>query len=47
MKTKLFMKKYGWLLALVVAVGFGYTFGKDLALRDNAKDNAQIESQTE
>ncbi len=33
-----FLKKYKWLIALMVVVAFGYTFGKDRAMRDNAAE---------
>lgn len=39
LKTLLSQKR--WWVALVVIVVMGYTFGKDMALRDNARDEAQ------
>ena len=47
MKFKAFLGKYNWLIALVVAFIFGYAFGKDMALKDNAKDNASLETHSE
>lgn len=38
-KTLLSQKR--WWVALVVIVVMGYTFGKDMALRDNARFEAQ------
>ena len=40
-----FLNKYKWLIALMVAVAFGYTFGKDRTLRDNAAEQ-QAEGET-
>ncbi|MEM6476087.1 MAG: hypothetical protein AAF687_07970 [Pseudomonadota bacterium] len=33
-----FVAKHKWSLALIIALGFGYTVGKDMALRDNRAD---------
>ena len=38
-KTLLSQKR--WWVALVVVVIMGYTFGKDMALRDNVRDQAE------
>ena len=34
--------RHKWAVALLVVVVFGYTFGKDMALRDNAFDAAAL-----
>ncbi|MEM7493565.1 MAG: hypothetical protein AAF296_09305 [Pseudomonadota bacterium] len=47
MKTIEILKKYRWLIAGVIVIALGYVIGKDLALRDNAKDQAQIEASSE
>lgn len=39
------LRKYGFWIALVIVVVFGYIYGKDRALRDNAMDDrAAVES---
>jgi len=39
------LRKYGFWIALVIVVVFGYMYGKDRALRDNAMDDrAAVES---
>lgn len=39
------LRKHGFWTALVIVVLFGYTYGKDRALRDNAMDDrAAVES---
>lgn len=41
------LRRNGYWIALVIAVLFGYTYGKDRALRDNAMDDrAVIEATT-
>lgn len=35
-----FITRYRWGIALIVVLFFGYTVGKDRALRDNARDAA-------
>ena len=35
------MKAHRWWVALVVVVIAGYSAGKDLAVRDNARDTAE------
>lgn len=32
------LKKHKWLVAFAVVLMFGYSVGKDMALRDNAAD---------
>ncbi len=47
MKTSDYIKKYKWLIAFFIVVAFGYIIGKDMALRDNARDAAALEAQNE
>ena len=37
-------KNWFW-IALIIIICFGYIYGKDRALRDNARDAAAIEAQ--
>ncbi|WP_156423898.1 hypothetical protein [Erythrobacter sp. YT30] len=37
-----FVTKHKWWVAALLVVVAGYTFGKDMALRDNARDVDQI-----
>ncbi|MEM1196678.1 MAG: hypothetical protein AAGH57_11280 [Pseudomonadota bacterium] len=38
---KQWLTQYKWLVAAFLVVVAGYTFGKDMALRDNARDADQ------
>jgi hypothetical protein len=37
------LREHRWLAALVCMVVFGYSYGKDMALRDNARDTAMVQ----
>jgi hypothetical protein len=37
------LRKHRWLAALIGVVVLGYGFGKDMALRDNARDAAVVQ----
>ena len=37
-QTMATLRRYRWALALTAVVVLGYSFGKDMALRDNARD---------
>lgn len=44
--AKDWLTRYKWPVALLVVAVFGYTLGKDMALRDNAADRAVAEGET-
>ncbi|MFL0670180.1 MAG: hypothetical protein ACJLS3_01725 [Erythrobacter sp.] len=37
------LREHRWLAAFVCVVVFGYSYGKDMALRDNARDAAMVQ----
>jgi len=37
------LREYRWLVAFMCVVVFGYSYGKDMALRDNARDAAMVQ----
>jgi hypothetical protein len=37
------LRAHRWLAALVCVIVFGYSYGKDMALRDNARDAAMVQ----
>lgn len=38
--VKHFITKFGFIVALMIVIAFGYVLGKDRAIRDNARDEA-------
>ena len=40
-QAKEWVSQNKWVVALIVAVAFGYSVGKDMALRDNAADQVE------
>ena len=37
------LRNHRWLAAFIVVLAFGYSYGKDMALRDNARDAAMVQ----
>jgi len=41
-KRKLIVGAWAFAIGMMLVIAFGYTVGKDMALRDNAADRAMI-----
>lgn len=37
------LREHRWLAAFACVIVFGYCYGKDMALRDNARDAAMVQ----
>jgi hypothetical protein len=37
------LREYRWLAAFVCVIVFGYSYGKDMALRDNTRGSAMVQ----